>query len=51
VNPPYSWWSDFVQINNPVIEPIGEARSNFITIQSIAQRMGYTDACFSQTCA
>lgn len=45
----YSWWSDFVQINNPVIEPIGEARSNFTTIQSIAQRMGYTDACFSQT--
>jgi anaerobic selenocysteine-containing dehydrogenase len=45
----YSYWSDYVQINNQVIEPIGEARSNMATFQAIARRMGYDDPCFDQT--
>lgn len=44
----YSYWHDYVQINNKIIEPIGEARSNFWTFRAIAQRMGYTDPCFFQ---
>ena len=45
----YSYWHDWVQVNNPVIEPIGEARSNVSVINGIAKRMGYADACFEQT--
>ena len=44
----YSYWHDYVQINNQIIEPVGEARSNFWTFRAIAQRMGYTDPCFFQ---
>ncbi len=44
----YSYWHDYVQINNQIIEPLGEARSNFWTFRAIAQRMGYTDPCFFQ---
>jgi anaerobic selenocysteine-containing dehydrogenase len=44
----YSYWHDYVQINNKIIEPVGEARSNFWTFRAIAQRMGYTDPCFFQ---
>jgi anaerobic selenocysteine-containing dehydrogenase len=44
----FSYWHDYVQINNRIIEPIGEARSNFWTFRAIAQRMGYTEPCFFQ---
>ncbi|HEY5049938.1 MAG TPA: molybdopterin-dependent oxidoreductase, partial [Acidothermaceae bacterium] len=44
----YSYWHDYVQINNKIIEPAGEARSNFATFRSIALAMGYTDPCFHQ---
>jgi anaerobic selenocysteine-containing dehydrogenase len=45
----FSYWHDYVQINNQVIPPLGEARSNFWVFREIARRMGYTDACFDQT--
>ncbi len=45
----FSYWHDYVQINNQVIPPIGEARSNVWVFNEIARRMGYTDPCFSQT--
>jgi len=44
----FSYWHDYVQINNKIIEPVGEARSNFATFRAIAQAMGYTDPCFLQ---
>ena len=44
----YSYRHDYVQINNQVIPPIGEARSNFWVFNELARRMGYDDPCFSQ---
>ena len=38
-----------MQINNQIIPPIGEARSNYWVFREIAPRMGYTEPCFSQT--
>jgi anaerobic selenocysteine-containing dehydrogenase len=45
----YSYWHDYVQINNQVIPPIGESRSNFWVFNQIAKRMGYPEPCFDQT--
>lgn len=45
----YSHWTDYVQVNTPVIAPLAEARSNFATFQAIAHRMGYDDEAFQQT--
>ena len=36
----------FVQISNQAIEPLGECRSNVETFRALAERMGFTDACF-----
>jgi anaerobic selenocysteine-containing dehydrogenase len=40
----------YLKVAKPVIEPIGEARSNFDLFQQLATRMGYTDPPFKQTC-
>ncbi len=45
----YSYWHDYVQINNQVIPPIEESRSNVSVIRELALRMGYDDPCFQQT--
>jgi anaerobic selenocysteine-containing dehydrogenase len=45
----FSYWHQYVQINTPVIEPVGEARSNYWVFREIAHRMGYTEPCFSQS--
>ena len=45
----FSYWHDYVQINNQIIEPRGEARSNLWAFRAIAQRLGYTEPCFFQT--
>jgi anaerobic selenocysteine-containing dehydrogenase len=45
----YSYWHDYVQVNSPVIPPVGESRSNVRVFNEIAKRMGFTDACFDQT--
>jgi anaerobic selenocysteine-containing dehydrogenase len=34
----------------PAIEPLGEARSNFDFIQALAQRMGFDDPPFNESC-
>ena len=39
----------FVQISNAAIEPLGESRSNFDLFAALAQRMGFTEACFRET--
>lgn len=44
-----SYWHDWVQVNNPAIEPVGEARSNHWVIREIAQRLGFGEPCFEQS--
>jgi len=39
----------YVQISNPAIEPLGEARSNVWLFGQLAQRMGFTETCFQDT--
>lgn len=36
-------------VTSPVIEPVGEARSNFDLFQALAARMGFTEAPFRQS--
>jgi molybdopterin guanine dinucleotide-containing S/N-oxide reductase-like protein len=36
----------YVQLSEPAIAPIGEARSNVTLFRQLAQRMGFTEACF-----
>ncbi len=39
----------YLGVADPVIAPLGEARSNFDFFQSLARKMGYTDRPFQQT--
>ena len=39
----------YVQISNPAIAPLGEARSNVWLFSQLAQRMGFTEPCFKDT--
>jgi anaerobic selenocysteine-containing dehydrogenase len=39
----------YVQISNQAIDPLGESRSNVSLFSELAQRMGFTDACFRDT--
>ena len=39
----------YVQISNPAIDPLGESRSNVSLFSELAQRMGFTEACFRDT--
>ena len=39
----------YLQISNQAIEPLGECRSNLELFRVLAQEMGFTDACFSET--
>lgn len=39
----------YMDITNPVIEPVGEAISNFDFFQTLAGKMGFTDEAFSQS--
>lgn len=36
----------YLQLSNAAIEPLGEARSNVWLFSRLAQRMGFTEACF-----
>jgi anaerobic selenocysteine-containing dehydrogenase len=40
----------YLGVAAPVIEPVGEARSNFDLFQSLALKMGFTDRTFYQSC-
>ena len=39
----------YFQVSNQAIEPLGECRSNVELFRNLAQRMGFTEACFAQT--
>jgi anaerobic selenocysteine-containing dehydrogenase len=39
----------YLQISNQAIQPLGECRSNVDVFRALAQRMGFTEECFSQT--
>ena len=39
----------FLQISQPAIEPLGESRSNTDVFRALAERMGFTEACFRDT--
>lgn len=39
----------FVQLSQQAIEPLGEARPNVWLFSQLAQRMGFTEECFSDT--
>lgn len=45
----YSYWHLYLQLNEPAIEPLGEAVPNTELFRRMAAAMGYTDPCFSDT--
>jgi anaerobic selenocysteine-containing dehydrogenase len=44
-----SYGHTYVQVNEPAVAPIAEARPNTQIFRALAARMGFTDACFSET--
>ena len=45
----YSYFHLSLQLNEPVIEPLGESRSNIDTFNTLAKSMGFQDSCFDDT--
>jgi len=45
-----SYGQFYLGVVEPVIPPVGEARSNFDLFQQLALEMGFTDAPFNQSC-
>jgi anaerobic selenocysteine-containing dehydrogenase len=41
-----SYWHLYLQLQEPIIEPMGECKSNFTLFKELAQRMGFTDNAF-----
>ncbi|MGC1869637.1 MAG: molybdopterin-dependent oxidoreductase [Acidobacteriaceae bacterium] len=39
----------YVQLSEPAIAPLGEARSNVTLFRQLAERMGFTESCFSDS--
>ncbi|MCF6409331.1 molybdopterin-containing oxidoreductase family protein [Pseudalkalibacillus salsuginis] len=44
-----SYWHLYVQLNEPVMDPIGECKSNFTLFKEMAAGMGFTEQCFQDT--
>ncbi|PAE22764.1 molybdopterin oxidoreductase family protein [Bacillus sp. 7894-2] len=44
-----SYWHHYMQIQEPVIEPYGESKSNVEVFRLLAEGMGYHDAVFNET--
>ncbi|WP_408010565.1 molybdopterin-dependent oxidoreductase [Pseudalkalibacillus sp. A8] len=44
-----SYWHLYVQLNEPVMDPIGECKSNFTMFKELAASMGFTEQCFQNT--
>ncbi|MGG3874791.1 molybdopterin-containing oxidoreductase family protein [Brevibacillus laterosporus] len=44
-----SYWHLYVQLNEPAIAPLGEAKSNTETFRLLAKAMGYTEDCFADS--
>ena len=45
----FSWGHHWFTLNEPAIEPVGEAKPNTEAFRLIAGRMGLDDPCFSET--
>ena len=44
-----SYWHHYMQIQEPVIEPYGESKSNVEVFRLLAEGMGFHDAVFKET--
>ncbi|MFQ5965418.1 MAG: molybdopterin-dependent oxidoreductase [Candidatus Scalinduaceae bacterium] len=45
----HSYFHLSLQLNEPVIEPLGESKSNLDTFNTLARAMGFQDECFNET--
>jgi len=45
----YSYFHLSLQLNEPVIKPLGESRPNIDTFNTLAKSMGFQDRCFEET--
>lgn len=45
----HSYFHLSLQLNEPVIEPLGQSRSNIDTFRILAQAMGFKETCFQET--
>ncbi|PRZ41424.1 anaerobic selenocysteine-containing dehydrogenase [Antricoccus suffuscus] len=45
----FSWGHFYVSMNNPAVEPLGDAISNTELFRRLATRMGLTEPCFART--
>jgi anaerobic selenocysteine-containing dehydrogenase len=46
-----SYWHHYAQIQQPVIEPYGESKSNVDMFRLLAEGMGFEEDCFNETVA
>lgn len=44
-----SYWHHYVQLQQPVIEPAGESKSNFDTFKLLAEAMGFEEEAFRES--
>ncbi|MCF6094003.1 molybdopterin oxidoreductase family protein [Microaerobacter geothermalis] len=44
-----SYWHLYIQLNEPAIQPLGEAKPNTEVFRLLAKGMGYTDPCFNDS--
>ncbi|CCQ95054.1 putative oxidoreductase yoaE [[Clostridium] ultunense Esp] len=44
-----SYWHLYIQLNEPAIPPLGEAKPNTETFRLLAKGMGYTEECFQDS--
>ncbi|KIL42709.1 molybdopterin-containing oxidoreductase family protein [Jeotgalibacillus soli] len=44
-----SYWHHYIQLQQPVIEPFGEAKSNVEVFRLLAKGMGFTETAFDET--
>ena len=45
----WSWGHAYLTLNQPAIEPVGEAMPNTEIFRRLARRMGFSDACFLES--
>jgi anaerobic selenocysteine-containing dehydrogenase len=45
----YSYWHLYLQLNEPAIEPLGEAVPNTELFRRLAARFGFTEPCFQES--
>ncbi|MBV7504114.1 molybdopterin oxidoreductase family protein [Bacillus sp. sid0103] len=44
-----SYWHHYIQLQQPIIEPFSESKSNVEVFRLLAKEMGYTEALFQET--